>query len=182
MTRPAAPLPTALAALAAVLWVAVGGCAAAHPPVPVLAEPGTPDLGGVWEGTYESRETGRVGDVHLALSAAADSAVGEVVMVPRGASVTVEPSDDRPGASRWRWEGVARPQVLTIRFVHLRGAEVAGELDPYRDPDCGCLLRTTFRGEVEGDAVFGTFATEAQDPYHDAEGTWHAVRRGDAPH
>ena len=169
----------AVIATTAALAVVASGCAVTHTPVPVLAEPGTPDLGGVWEGTYESRETGRVGDVYLALSADADSAQGEVVMVPRGGTVSVTPSDGRPGATRWRWEGVARAQVLTIRFVHLMGGEVVGELDPYRDPDCGCLLRTTFRGEVEGDAVHGTFATEAEEPYHDAEGTWHAVRRAD---
>ena len=74
---------------------------------------------------------------------------------------------------------MTRPQVLAIRFVHLMGGEVVGELDPYRDPDCGCLLRTTFRGEVDGDAVLGTFASEAEHPYHDAEGTWQAVRRPD---
>lgn len=153
----------------------VSGCAVTHPPVPVLDA--RPDLAGVWEGTYESRETGRVGDVYLALTADGDSTVGEVVMVPRGAAISVYPSDDAPGASRWHWEGIGRPQVLTIRFVRLAGTEVVGELDPYRDPDCGCLLRTTFRGEVEGDAVLGTFATEAENPYHDAEGTWTARRR-----
>ena len=161
------------------LAVVASGCALTHTPVPVLAEPGTPNLDGIWEGTYESRQTGRVGDVYLALSAEADSAVGEVVMVPRRETITVYPSDTRPGATRWRWEGVARSQVLTIRFVHLMGGDVVGELDPYRDPVCGCLLRTTFRGEVEGDTVSGTFATEAEQPLHDAEGTWHAVRRRD---
>ncbi len=163
--------------LAVALATVAGGCAVTHTSVPVLAGPGTPDLDGVWEGTYESQETGRVGDVYLALSAGADSAAGEVVMVPRGVPISVQPSGAPPGGSRWRWEGRDRPQVLTIRFVHLMGGEVVGALDPYRDPDCGCLLRTTFRGEVEGDAVLGTFATEAEDPYHDAEGTWHAVRR-----
>lgn len=158
----------------ALLAVAASGCALTHPAVPVLADPGTADLGGIWEGTYESRETGRVGSMTLALSADADSAVGEVVMVPRGTAVAVQSAGER-----WRWEGVARPQVLTIRFVHLMGGEIVGELDPYRDPDCGCDLRTTFRGEVEGDTVFGTFASEAEHPDHDADGTWHAVRRRD---
>lgn len=171
--------PTPLLAAAAALAVLASGCALTHSLVSVLAEPGTPDLGGVWEGTYESRETGRLGDVYLALSANADSALGEVVMVPRGTTVTVRTPDTRPGAPRWRWEGVARPQVLTIRFVHLTGREVVGELDPYRDPDCGCLVRTTFRGEIEGDAVFGTFTTEAEQAYHDAEGTWQAQRQRD---
>lgn len=151
---------------------AASGCSVTHPPVAVLdARPG---LAGVWQGSYESRDTGRVGDIYLALTADGDSAVGEVVMVPRGTAVKVYSSD-----RRWRWEGVARPQVLTIQFVRLAGGEVVGELDPYRDPDCGCSLRTTFRGEVEGDRVFGTFASQAEHAYHDAEGTWLAVRRPD---
>ena len=154
----------------------VGGCGVTHPPVAVLGA--TADLVGVWEGTYESRDTGRWGDLYLAVSAEGDSAVGEVVMVPRGEDVAVQWEE---GA--WRWRGVRRDEVLTIRFVRAGGGllgdpvEVTGELDPYRDPDCGCVLRTTFRGEVEGDVVTGTFATEAEDPFHDAEGTWSARRR-----
>ena len=163
-------MTTRLLALAALL---AGGCGTVHPPVPVATEGGVgTSLAGVWEGTYESRDTGRVGTLTFALSAAGDSAVGEVVMVPRGMPVVVHQED-----GRWRWEGVARSEVLTIRFVRLRPGAVVGELDPYRDPDCGCELRTTFRGTVEGDTALGTFASAASHASHDAEGTWHAVRR-----
>lgn len=154
----------------------LGGCAsgggATPDPAPVYVLDTHSGLAGVWEGTYESRETGRVGSVTFALSAEGDSAVGEVVMVPRGTAVTVQPSGER-----WRWEGVEGPQVLTIRFVRLGAAEVVGELDPYLDPDCGCTLQTTFRGEVEGDVVSGTFESSAPDPAYDAEGTWRVARR-----
>ena len=162
--------------LAAVLLVS--GCASTHPQAPILLDDGAgAALAGVWEGTYESRDTGRVGDVYFALSADGTSAVGEVVMVPRGTSVGVR-RDDGGG---WRWDGAVRPSVLTIRFVHLRGGasggEVVGELDPYRDPDCECELRTTFRGTVDGDVVMGTFESATEDAAHDAEGTWHAIRQ-----
>lgn len=164
-----------LLALIVPLAAVASGCGTVHPPVPIL-DP-RPDLAGVWEGTYESRDTGRTGDVFFALSAEGDSAVGEVVMVPRGTPVRVDPA-----GGRWRWDGIARPRVLTIRFVHLLDGEIVGELDPYQDPDCGCLLRTTFRGSVQGDRVLGTFASEAEHPAHDAEGTWRAIRRsGETP-
>ncbi len=157
---------------------AVDGCAVSHSPVVVLGD--TTPLAGVWEGTYESRDTGRRGDLYLALSADGDSAVGEVVMDPRGGEITVR----RDGAS-WQWEGVPRAQVLPIRFVRVgsgalgASVEVIGELEPYHDPNCGCALRTTFRGEIEGDVATGTFASEAENPFHDAEGTWSARRRPD---
>ncbi|MDT0630851.1 hypothetical protein [Rubrivirga litoralis] len=139
-------------------------------------------LAGVWEGTYESYDTGRVGDVYFALSDDGAQAAGEVAMVPRGATVDVR----REGAGGWQWQGVERPQVLTIRFVRLpdegapgggAGREIVGELDPYPDPDCGCTLQTTFRGEVGGDVINGTFASEAEHGGHTAEGTWYAARR-----
>ena len=153
------------------------GCAVTHPPVAALGA--TADLAGVWEGTYESPDTGRWGSLYLTISAEGDSAIGEVVMVPRAEDVAV-----RWDGGSWRRRGVRRSQVLPIRFVRGGGlpggpAEVVGELDPYRDPGCGCALRTTFLGEVEGDVVTGTFATEAEDPLHDAEGTWSARRRVD---
>lgn len=148
------------------------GCSVRHAPVPVAGTDSA--LAGVWEGTYESQDTGRVGDIYFALDAEADAAVGEVVMVPRGAVVSVQRDDE--GA--WRWLGVDRPQVLTIRFVRLGDGRVTGELDPYGDPDCGCTLRTTFEGEIEGDRAVGTFASEAaEDTFHSAEGTWAASRR-----
>lgn len=153
----------------------VGGCQVAHPPVPVVGS--DLSLDGVWEGTYESRDTGRMGDLTFALDVEADSAVGEVVMVPRGTPVSVRRDDNEA----WRWEGVARPQILTIRFVRLGDGRVSGELNPYQDPDCGCTLRTVFEGTVDGDRANGTFTSEAaEDAYHSAEGTWTAVRRVDS--
>lgn len=157
-----------LGALALVLGL--GACGLTHRPVVVVGE-GTA-LVGVWEGTYESEDTGRVGDIYFALAAEGAGAEGEVVMVPRGAVIDVSRAGDT-----WRWEGVARPRVLTIQFVRLEGNRVVGELDPYPDPDCGCTLRTTFRGTIDGDAALGTFHSSSADPGHEADGTWVAARR-----
>ena len=131
-----------------------------------------PDLAGVWGGTYGSRETGRSGTAYLALTADGDSAAAEVGMVPRERIVAV-----RRSGEGWLWQGVAPAHVLTTRLVRSTRGAVGADLNPYRDPDCGCLWRTTFRGSVEGDTVEGTFVTEAEPPGHDAEGTWRAARR-----
>ena len=82
------PRPTGLAAAAVLAALALPPAGAACPP-PGHGLDARPDLAGVWEGTYESRDTGRLGDVYLALTADGDSTVGEVVMVPRGAPVSV---------------------------------------------------------------------------------------------
>lgn len=154
----------------------LSGCATVHPPVPVLGDP--VPLAGVWEGSYESEDTGRAGALYFALTAAGDSAVGEIVMLGRQTPVSV-----RRDGSQWTWDGPTRSQVLPIRFVRVGRAagddmvEVAGELAPYQDPDCGCGLRTTFRGWIEDDVATGTFTTLAEDAYHSATGTWAARRR-----
>lgn len=171
-----APSPLRAAAwrlAVALLIVGIGGCVSPVwlPSAPVPVEGASAELAGIWRGTYESRDTGRFGDVVFALSADADSAVGEVVMVPRGRTVTVLQDGDR-----WRWTGATRPEVLTVRFVRFRGGTLRGALDPYRDPDCGCELETTFDGEIEGDTIRGRFETRASGD-HDAEGTWEVTRR-----
>ncbi len=74
-------------------WLLLGGCTSAEPAwishAPMPDDGTRAELAGVWRGTYESRDTGRFGDMVFALSADADLAVGEVVMVPRGRDVTV---------------------------------------------------------------------------------------------
>jgi hypothetical protein len=66
--------------------------------------------------------------------------------------------------------------VLRIRFVRVDGGKVSGTLQPYRDPDCGCSVYTTFEGTVEGDVIEGTFvARHADGPLF--RGTWLVMRR-----
>jgi len=54
-------------------------------------------------------------------------------------------------------------------------AKVTGTLDPYRDPDCGCEVTTTFSGEVHGDRVGGTFTSSRTAGR--VFGTWKATRK-----
>lgn len=157
------------------LAVLVGACSSSYPPVAVVAGQGASGLAGVWVGTYSSRDTGRSGDIYFALSARADSAVGDVLMATTDEIVTVDAQAD--GTWRWRGASPSMAEVIAIRFVRLGADEVVGDLAPYRDPDCGCLLRTTFRGRVEGDRVSGTFRSEGEAPHSPASGTWSAERR-----
>lgn len=112
-------------------------------------------LVGQWRGTYSSNATGRSGTIAFTLLAGESSASGNVVMIPRADSL-LTPEE------REMLANVATParQVLAIHFVQKQGGSVHGTLDPYRDPDCGCTVTTTFDGAFKpGPAIEGTYAT-----------------------
>jgi hypothetical protein len=72
-------------------------------------------------------------------------------------------------------------EPLAMRFVFVTSDEVSDVLDPYRDPDCGCTLTTTFRGTLRGDVIEGTFHSEGDGFHHlPASGRWR-VKRSAAP-
>ena len=138
-----------------VLLAGLAGCAGKSPPVPVQAS--AADIGrlaGRWEGEYNSNETGRGGSIVFTLTAGRDTAEGDVLMIPTGSNRPIM----REGLGRppYAAPGTA-PSVLSIRFVEFRDGQVSGELDPYRAPDCNCIVATTFIGTVSGDAIKGTF-------------------------
>ena len=70
------------------------------------------------------------------------------------------------------------PQTLAIRFVRVRADTVSGTLEPYRDPECGCPINTTFIGVVEDGVIEGNFTARPSHgpPY---KGTWRVTRRED---
>ncbi len=148
---------------------------ACHPhlaSVPVQAMPADLSaMAGRWEGDYEGHQTGRSGSIVFTLRASPDTAQGEVVMIP-AMQVGMQSAGREPQQPNLP---VRTPSLLTIRFVHIRGQEVLGTLDPYIDPRCGCEVTTTFHGTVAGDRVRGSFATRGQDAYR-ADGTWTARR------
>jgi len=66
--------------------------------------------------------------------------------------------------------------VLTIRFVRVEHGHVSGTLDPYADPQTGARLLTTFSGELNGNAITGTYTTRL--PSGDTQtGRWTVQRR-----
>lgn len=156
-------------AMGSTTWIAAGlvaACALNAPPVPVEGPPGAvAALVGDWSGEYWSTQTGRSGSIVFHLDADADTAFGDVLMLPRGALPHEHPEGVHP-----------RSEYLSITFVRVVGNRVRGVLDPYRDPVCGCRLHTTFEGVVHGDTIEGTFTTRHLEGGDVHEGRWRVTR------
>jgi hypothetical protein len=158
--------------LAAALAVFGSGCAALHSLIPVFGPPqDLAALVGEWHGEYGSSQTGRTGSILFELQAGRDTASGDVVMIPRESRISparVEPQTMRSAR--------ALADVLRIRFVRIEDGKVSGRLDPYRDPENGAALVTTFIGRLRDDTTIeGTFNTQSvAHPLH--VGWWKATR------
>ncbi len=154
---------------------ALAACAGTPEPVPVRGQTEVvARLAGEWRGAYSSRETGRSGSIVFELEAGRDTAYGDVVMVPRE-----RPPDTEEGWDRM-WEfgrGPGGAEVLKIRFVQVEGNRVSGLLDPYRDPECGCVLITTFEGRVRDGVIEGRYTSRQQGSTTSYGGTWRVERR-----
>jgi hypothetical protein len=128
-------------------------------------------LVGEWRGNYSSSETGRSGVIAFTLRAGEASASGNVVMIPRADSSAASQAavDASTPAGR---------QVLTIHFVRKEGSNVVGTLDPYNDPECACLVRTTFQGTFsDRGAIEGTYTTVPSKPGTSVStGRWRVTR------
>jgi hypothetical protein len=154
------------------LALTAAACALNPAPVPISGEPADlRALEGEWVGEYRSFETGRSGSIVFTLKAGADTAVGDVVMVPKEtAGLAQRPAGVVP-------QPPPAPQVLTITFVRVSGNVITGTIDPYPSPDCECALLTTFRGEITGDRVEGSFITHHSGFDSGAQkGTWWATK------
>jgi hypothetical protein len=135
-------------------------------------------MAGRWEGTYESEQNGREGTIQFELTAAGDTARGEILMRPVDqdpyqyqGSARAEQNDLRP---------LQAPTLLPIKFVRFRPEQVLGTLDPYIDPDCNCQVTTSFIGSVDGNEARGVFAIRGKKTWL-AYGEWRA-HRVDRPH
>lgn len=147
-------------------------------PVPITGTRGAiQSLAGEWDGSYEADDGSRTGSIDFHLRAGSDTAFGDVVMIPRGWQRPVTP-EDRPAAQT---REVIPPRTLTIRFVHVGGDQISGELDRYRDPDCGCLLRTVFEGRLSGNTLSGRYLSYHQEGGPPVSGKWRAERKVAVP-
>lgn len=167
------PMGAALA-----LVTSLTACGARQEPVPLVGTEGDLEaLVGEWVGEYSSVESGRSGRITFTLAAQGDTAHGDVLMIPRGATQPFLPEPGDPMVT-----GV-RPvsEVLTIRFVRVAGDRVSGSLAPYRDPQCGCPLYTTFEGSVSGDVIEGTFQTRHGTTNEVLRGRWKVTRSPPPP-
>jgi hypothetical protein len=162
-------------ALALVAVGSVAGCAGKPAAVPIAGNAaGMSALSGRWEGEYHSSQTGRGGSIVFTLTAGTDSATGDVLMIPSGTNQPIM----REGAGRLpSTASGAAPAVLSIRFVRVEGGKVSGALDPYRAPDCDCVVSTTFIGDLSGDRIAGTFTTRGGTSSAPVTGEWEVRRR-----
>ncbi|MGH7731784.1 MAG: hypothetical protein ACRENJ_11115 [Candidatus Eiseniibacteriota bacterium] len=158
----------------AVLSVVVGACATVPTPVPVAGDAaGLGQLTGEWGGDYQGQSNGRSGSIVFRLEAGADTAYGDVVMIPRERRESRLPVQD-PSA------GLPTPrmvEVLTIAFVRATGGGLSGRLTPYRDPDCDCVLDTRFQGRIRGDVIEGTYTSTPAGGGATQTGTWKVTRK-----
>ncbi|MCL4866957.1 MAG: hypothetical protein KJZ47_13765 [Gemmatimonadales bacterium] len=162
-----------------VAWMVAGiltaaGCQGVQPPVPVAGD--LMLLAGQWDGEYGGRESGRHGSIMFTLAAGADTAYGDVLMIPREWE---NPPGSRTGDPNAPGQPLGQaPQPLKIAFVWAEGGRVEGRLAPYRDPECGCLLTTTFTGRLESANQFeGTFVSLHAEMGKETRGWWRATRR-----
>jgi hypothetical protein len=156
----------------AVLLPVIGACATAPTPVPVSGDAASlRQLAGEWGGDYRGQT--RSGSIVFRLEAGADTAYGDVVMIPRQRRESRLPVQD-PSI------GLPTPrtvEVLTIAFVRATDGGLNGRLTPYRDPECDCVLDTRFQGRIRGDVIEGTYTSTPAAGGTTQNGTWKVTRK-----
>jgi hypothetical protein len=159
------------AALLAVLVAT--GCRYRPEPIPVRGERAEiARMAGTWVGEYSGSTSGRSGSITFTLQANADSAFGDVLMVPASNMAPLRPTDNAAQHALH----ARSPQVLQVSFVIIADGRVSGALEPYTAPDCECTVHTTFTGAVGSDAVEGTFVTRSTGGY-EQKGRWRVMKR-----
>lgn len=158
------------------LVLAAAACSWRRTPVPVISDTGsTALLVGKWSGEYSSKETGRIGSISFDLASEKDTAYCDVVMIPKMPANTIA-NEEGPAIQSARLSAAGQP--LRIQFVRLGKGHVTGNLEPYRDPDCGCQVLTTFDGVFTGpNTIEGTFTTRGMEFFHQtSSGKWKVTR------
>jgi hypothetical protein len=164
---------TRSSAVAVTLGLLTLACSATPSPVPITGDPAdVAALAGEWAGEYHAYDPhGRSGTLFFRLDAGADTAQGDVLMHIAGRETAGTIPIDDP------WRGVAEDRILTITFVRAAGGSVFGRLDPYNDPVCGCEMRTTFMGRIDGNLIEGTYTSEHLSGGDRTDGSWRVSRR-----
>jgi hypothetical protein len=144
-------------------------------PIPLAgATADVASLAGRWEGSYSSVETGRSGSISFTLTANGDTALGDVIMIPRGFGRPLQAWNHGAAPA-----GATPPRtaVLTISFVRVAQDRITGTLAPYVDPATGERLNTTFEGQRKGDVIEGRFTTRSAGGSATQTGQWKVTRR-----
>jgi len=157
---------------AVVLAVAtvVTSCATTPPAIPVIGEASRVSaLNGSWSGQYFSSMTGRHGSINFALAAGADTAYGDVLILPN----TTRSLTGNDAQAPSKPEGSV---PVLVRFVLAAQDSVFGTLQPYEDPASGGVLDTRFTGRLHGDRIDGYYFTRNGKTGESTSGEW-SVRR-----
>lgn len=144
-----------------------------HEAIPLSGSPADVEaLAGEWIGEYHSYdESGRSGTILFRLEAGQDTAHGDVLMHLTGRETAeIIPLTTDP------WANVAPDQLLSVTFVRAAGGTVFGRLDPYDDPVCGCEIKTTFTGRIQGNLIEGSYTSEHVSGADRTTGRWRVVR------
>ena len=150
----------------------VAGCYSKPTPIPVTGSPADlQQLAGGWSGEYRSHDGRRSGTITFQLAAGADSAYGDVVMIPQRWPTTGQMDRD----SRMPHD-TPMPEPLTIRFVRAESGVVSGSLAPYQDPECKCTVITRFEGHLGDRTIEGTYSSRHLDAPEGHTGTWKVTR------
>ncbi len=166
--RSRAPSRGQWCALLAVVVLSLG-CVGRQPPtVDVGGQPSAIlSLVGLWRGEYSSAVTRRSGVIRFDLAPDGLTALGQVTM-----TVATDPVGD----ANHRPDTVLAP--LSIHLVQIdEEGTIAGALEPYRDPECNCLLSTTFVGRLAGDRITGRFVTNGGPGHPASSGRWQVDRQ-----
>lgn len=158
--------------LALLLTSAALACGGPSTPIPVRGD--IASLEGQWVGDYHSSVSGRAGSIVFTLTAGSDTARGDVIMVPNDIR---ERRLNVPGQDAMATPRAPRSELLTIEFVVAERGVVQGQLNPYRDPECGCQLTTVFTGTLDGDRLSGTYRSWHEESGRVVEGVWQVERR-----
>jgi hypothetical protein len=151
---------------APLLGIAIGaaspGCASNPAPVPVDASAADWEiLSGQWRGTYSTTPQGRTGVIDFRLSAQAEQAAGDVLMIPENEKVPYRRFP--PGDARLGPTNAPDTQLLAIRFVRAQQGHISGTIESYWDPDRRCQATAVFLGQVKDRVIDGTFTSTCDD-------------------
>lgn len=150
-----------------------GGCAPSSPQGLVLADADQlAMLTGTWKGSFLNAATSRTGSIEFTLTAYSEFAYGDVRMHVAEKEHIYQPMDGQQQVSR----GSTRPLVLKISFLRLSNGIVRGVLEPYEDPECRCLVVTTFEGTMRKGVIEGTFYTRGAGMRPIPTGSWNVIQ------
>lgn len=151
------------------------GCGMAMRPVVFEAKPADWEtLAGEWRGEYTMTGHDRHGTIAFKLSAGAQRADGDVLMIPDtfGWPYRGIPGRDPGDLAR----ADTRSQLLAIKFVSAEHGQISGTMDPYWDPDRSCRAVASFIGSVDGDVIAGSFISVCEDGVRTLRGRWKVQR------